>query len=261
MKRLAIIFSDLKKIFLILPGKLRKVLHRLKILLVLGMGLAFLAVSIFYIVKLIEPSSPVKNVFVSNVTDHQVSISWTTAIPTRGALIIAEKDNFPLLPLFTTIYRDDTEKVLGDFKFSYTHHATVGGLQPNKTYQFRIYQEWKKVYRGSFSTGPTLQSILNPNPVYGKILQPDRETPVAGAIVYLQVLKDTSRSALLSTVTNKNGHWSVDLANVRSSDLTSPVKISTNSAERMIVETGKKGKFKALTLPDKDQPWPDVILK
>lgn len=238
--------------------KPRKKLN-LHLFLKLALGflmLIFIVLFLFYVLKLIEPSSPPENIFFSNITDHQVTISWTTAKPTRGALFISKDTKFPLLPFLSKeIVRDDGEKNLRTIGFYTTHKITIGGLKPGTTVRFRIYQGWKRAYEGSFRSGPTLSSINNPSPVYGRVLKADKK-PMIGALVYFSA----SSSAILSTMTNNDGRWSLDLGNLRTKDLKSAFKIASGSAERVIVQTGK-AKFSAETKVGADKPWPDIILK
>lgn len=221
-------------------------------------GLVLFFVLLYYFTRLVEPASLVQNLLVTNVTDHQTTLSWTTQKPTKGLVVVSEDGKFPILPMFAQkTYQDDGEKNSRRQGFYTTHHITVGELQPQKTYQYLIYQGWKKAYRGSFVTGPTLNSISAPNPVYGKVLDSDKKTGVAGAIIYFQA----TASAMLSTLTNAEGGWSVDLGNLRTQDLEMSYQLSTKSAEMVVVETGVRGKFKATTVFGKDKPWPDIILK
>lgn len=231
-------------------------LPRLILILKIFVGLIIIIGLLLYGLKLIEPFSPPQNIIFSNITDHQATISWTTAKATKGAILVSKNGKFPILPLFTTVYKDDGEKNLNRMRFYTTHKVTMDNLNPKTNYKFRIYQGWKKVYEGSFNTGPTLQSISTPNPVYGKIVGADKKTPVVGALVYLQA----SSSAVLSTLTNTQGGWSVDLGNLRTKDLKMIYPVASGSGEFLVVETGK-GRFKAETLVGQDKPWPDIILK
>ena len=220
---------------------------------------------LYYILKLIEPSSPPQNVLISNITDHQATISWTTQKPAKGSLLVSKDGKFPLLPIFTKVFKDDGEKNLGKMNFYSTHKITLDNLNPTQTYNFRVYQGWKKRYQGSFQAGPALQSMNTPNPVYGRILSQDKK-PVIGALVYLQAINEatksakTTRSALLSTLTNKEGRWSIDLANLRSFDLKDSYPVGENTTEEIMVDTGRS-RVKASTSTKQDNPWPDVVLK
>lgn len=225
--------------------------------------LVFIAVIafLFYSLKLIEPSSSPKNILFSNITDHQVTVTWVTDKPTRSKIYLSKDGKFPLLPFLSKdLYKDDGEKTLNKTNFYSTHKITVGDLEPNKTYEFRIYQDWKRIYQGTLRTGSTLNSINTPNPVYGRVLLSDKKTPAVGALVYLQVVQGATSSAMLSAMTNSDGRWSLDLGNLRSKDLKSPFKTASSSAEMIVVEIAK-GRFKAETKPGKDEPWSDIILK
>lgn len=215
---------------------------------------------LLYIVKLIEPASEVKNLFLSNITDHQVTLSWTTEKPTKGEVLISENNKFPLLPFWSKKWeKDDGEKSLTATNFYLTHHITIGDLKPNQTYYFRIYQGWKKALQGQFTTGSALSSVNTPNPVYGRVVLSDLKTPIVGALVYLEVQTASASSALLSTLTNTTGRWSLDLANLRTKDLKLAYKVSSRSAEKVFIDTGK-ARVKSETQPGKDKPWPNIIV-
>lgn len=242
-----------------LRGKIFRLLP--KILYIVA-GLAIIILLLFYSLKLIEPSSNPQNIMVTNLTEHQATVSWTTAKPTKGLIVISEDGKFPLLPNFAKkTYKDDGEKNLKRQRFYTTHHITIGDLAPDKTYQYLIYQGWKKKVRGSFTTGPVLTSLAPPSPVYGKVLSADRKTPLIGAIIYFQTDTGKEKSALLSTLSNSEGRWSLDLGNLRSKNLKSSVNLASKSAELVVVEAGSHGKGRAVTLLGKDKPWPDIILK
>lgn len=216
---------------------------------------------VIYLTWLVEPTSDVKNILISNISDHQATISWTTSIPTRGTLMVSSNSRFPILPIFAkSLQKDDGEKNIQKTGYYITHHITIGDLAPSKKYNFRIFQGQKKVFEGSFFIGPTL-SIFTPNPVYGKVIKMDKKTPVARAIVYLRVVKNASASALLSTLTNSEGGWSIDLANLRDSTLKRHYDLTKKDQEQVIVEAGKLGRVKAATILGKDKPWPTIIIK
>lgn len=233
-----------------------------------GSKLLFVALIFFVILGLliystwlVEPSSPSLNINFSNITDHQVSISWVTNIPTKGTIIVSSDSKFPILPIFAKdIQKDDGEKNTEKIGYYITHHITIGNLSPQKNYQFRIYQGQKKVYEGQFITAPTLASLTSPNPVYGRVIKSDK-TPVAGTLIFLRAGKDASPSSQLSTLTNAKGGWSLDLANLRLKDLKNVFKVDSKTKEELVVVNGNKGSFKAETTYGSDKPWPDIILK
>lgn len=209
-------------------------------------GLYFLGYLISWVV---EPTSPPQNVFLSNITDHQATISWTTEKATKGAVKIG-KD----------LYKDDGDKDLKKQGFYTTHHVTITDLLPGTTYQFEIRQGAKSVYQGSFFTADGLLALTTPNPVYGRILKEGR-TPVVGAIVYFRAEGARGKSSLLSTLTNIEGRWSIDLGNLRASNLENTFQMSKGVQEEVVVEGGSQGRVKANTLVGEDRPWKDVILR
>lgn len=212
-----------------------------------------------YITWLIEPSSDVKNILISNISDHQATISWTTKVPTRGELLVSSNFKFPILPIFSKdLQKDDLDKTSDKVGYYTTHHITIGSLDSSKRYNFRVFQGQKKVFEGSFKTGPTITGFIGPSPIYGKVLRSDKKTPVVRAIVYLRIIKNASSSALLSTLTNGEGGWSLDLANLRDANLRNHFILTKKSQEQIIIEAGNLGRVKAATTPGKDKPWPTI---
>ncbi|MBI2268363.1 MAG: fibronectin type III domain-containing protein [Candidatus Blackburnbacteria bacterium] len=209
-------------------------------------GLYFLGYIVTWIA---EPTSPPQNVFLSNITDHQATISWTTEKATKGAVRIGK-----------TLYKDDGDKDLKKQGFYTTHHVTVTNLLPGTTYQFNIYQGAKSVYQGSFFTADSLLGLTTPSPVYGRILG-EGKTPIVGAIVYFRAEGTKGKSSLLSALTNIDGRWSIDLGNLRASNLENPFQMSKDVQEEIIVEGGSKGRGKVTASVGEDKPWKDVILR
>lgn len=182
-------------------------------LIVIALGILFFSGWLFF--YFIEPTSEVENIQFSNITDTQGSISWTTDKPTRSKVLVSGTGQFPSSVLLAKrVFKDDGEKRLNTSGFYTTHHVTVGGLIPNKTFYYRIYQGMKKVYEGNFTTGSTISSLVGPNPVYGRVLEADGKSPLVGGIVYLQVKDKDKASSLISTLTNSEGGWSLDLSNI-----------------------------------------------
>lgn len=210
---------------------------------------------------LIEPTSLPQNALISNVTDSQTTISWTTKIATRGRVVVSASDKFPFLSAVSgKHYIDDGDRNLGRQNFYTTHHVTVEGLSQNKTYRMRIYQGLRKVYAGNFVTGPILAAPTSPSPVYGRVVDEDKK-PVVGAVIYFRAANNDEKSAPLSTLTNPEGRWTIELANLRTSDLSGSYKLAARTAEEVVVEAGARGRVRATTVVGQDKPWPDIILK
>lgn len=211
------------------------------------------------LVIFIEPSAKPVNVLISNVTDRQATVSWTSGKATRSIILISDNNQFPLAIIFAK-KADKYEESAVQQGFYTIHSITLTDLKPNTSYNYRIYQGFKAAYQDSFQTGPTLDIILTPHPVYGKIKEVGKN-PVVGAIIYLQLVSpEGTKSALLSTLSNQEGGWTIDLANARSANLQTPFPFDEKITEEITVERAT-GRVKESTSSGKDQPWPDVILR
>lgn len=230
-----------------------------------------LIISFFILIALIllvdlaiftEPASKPVNVLISNLTDRQVTVSWTTEKSTKGTILISENNQFPAVLAFAKKAEKYNEEKESLRPGSYTAHSvTLTDLKPNTTYDYRIYQGFKAAYQDSFQTGPTLDTILTPNPVYGKIKEVGKN-PVVGAIIYLQLFSpEGTKSAFLSTLSNQQGGWSIDLANARDINLQKSFLLDAKTREEIIVERGIGERIKESTSSGHDQPWPDVIFR
>lgn len=214
-----------------------------------------------FVVPFIEPNSTPQNVKTSNITDRQATVSWATAKATRDLVVLTEDNSFPVFPMFAKKkYVDDGDKGLANPKFYTTHHVTIGDLKPNAKYYFKIYQGVQEVHSGEFTAGPTFASSATPNPVYGRIIKADK-TPVAGAIVYLQEGQGETLSSLLSTLTNAQGGWSIDLANLRTQDLQKNYEAAQSEAMEIAVEGGARGRGGVKVSAESKAPLPDIVIK
>lgn len=240
--------------------KVFKILKYFRFVFFIFLGVLIILTFIFLFSFIFEPTSKPLNIILSNQSSHQATISWITKKPTRSTVFVTSSKNLPFLPFFIKLEKDDGEKNLVKRGFYETHHVTTGSLLENTKYQFVIFQGLRKVSQGTFTTGPNASSINTPNPVYGKVLNADKKSPSVGSIVYIRVIDKKNRSSLLSTLTNVEGRWSIDLGNLRTKDLKNIFPISKDSIETAIIEAGSKGRFSIESKPGKDKPWIDVIL-
>jgi len=224
----------------------------------------------------------------SNVTNGTATISWQTFKPQVGIVFYGTKNDF--LPFYPAISKnveyDDRDTEFVDLNTEvlktdepqrrYTHHVTIEGLTPETTYYFRIGSGFvMPVAKGSdgkgftaFTTGSTLNALYAPDPVYGKVLDEEGK-PLDEGIIYLSIYnKDEDFSALLSTIMNETGGYSLDIANARyayieqAGKTTEDVFTSSDAVVEIIrVVAGSDYVPKTFTiLPDQDQPVGDVIL-
>ncbi len=213
-----------------------------------------------FIVPFIEPVSRPEGVKISNITDRQATVSWTTPKATRDLLVLSENDSFPIFPVFAKKkYIDDGDRGLKTGKFYTTHHVTINNLKLNTKYYFKIYQGVQEVYSGEFATGPTLSSPPTPNPVYGRVIKADK-TPVAGAIVYFRAGQGETLSGFLSTLTNAQGGWSIEPANLRTADLQKNYEMAEGGKVEIMVEGGARGRAKRAVNFSGKNPMPDIVI-
>lgn len=218
---------------------------RSKFLMILFILISLIPVANFFL----EPTSPPQNILISNITEHQATVSWITEKPTKGKILLNK--NFWL---------DDWDKISQNENLYTNHHVTVKNLEADKVYQFKIYQGLRGNVEGKFKTAKSLDVLNHPNSVYGEVIL-ENEKPAVGVIVYLRLVTPTEKSAVLSTLTNKKGRWSLDLANIRSEGKLAPMNIPLKSTEQIIVEGGALGRVKAETEYGKRKIWPTIILK
>lgn len=229
-----------------------------KALVLLSLAVFLIGVLIIAVLFL-EPTSAPQNVFISNITDSQATVSWTTEKPTRG-IVVAKRGAIPsFIQRFKNSYKDDGESSLSKSGFYTTHHVTITNLKPEMSYVFIVYQGWRRVYKGKFTTGLVLKSLSYPKPVYGKVVKADGVTPVVGVLVYFRVKDSSASSSLLSTLTNKDGRWSINLGNLRTKDMAELYAVSPESKQQIIVDTGRS-RGRASTTFGQDAPWPNIVV-
>lgn len=235
--------------------------YKKKIFIILTVALATTFLSGLIYQDRIEPTSLPENVWISNVTDQSLTISWTTPKPCFGFVFYSSKKiPFALLtriPFLTSLmishFYFPYPKIAADdhLDFDNTHHVTLKNLKPETAYYYRIstglhlyryyLEEDKKQILPSIKTGPVLEELSVPEPVYGQVvLEKDLETPVKNAIVYFK----TFESNLLSTLTSDYGNYILDLSNLRTKDFKNQVILDQDRPINLEVEAKPLGKGK-----------------
>jgi len=230
---------------------------------------------------------------VSNVTDSAFTVSWITDAPMTGVVYYGDKDNFlpgPLSWLGKSKAEDDRDVsnaqtdcvsnfnkevaksrdenfVVDASGFNcndvevehrgryYTHHVTVGNLDSDKEYYFRVgngfisfkegktegvgYMEREMPAVSEFKqkTLPILEEVTSPQPAYGTsynvFYSSDGQVGAKknfDSIIFLKTFKEGDEYPLMSAVTNNDGGWSIDLSNVRGVD-GSPLELANTYLE------------------------------
>lgn len=175
-----------------------------------------------FLIWLNSPSP--QNTRITNITDHSVSISWTTQRPTKGWVVsyfsqVADEIKTP----------------------STVHQVTLRNLEPETVYSYKIRSGFWFFAGGKIKTTPSREKQpAPPNPVYGKVVQKDGFSPAFPAIVYLHDL---------SAIANQKGNWSLDLGE--------------NIAEEVEIfcQGGNLGQAKIMVKTEQMRPTPLLILR
>ncbi len=171
------------------------------------------------------------NIVVSNLRDSSFTVSWTTAAPEIGQVVVVGG----------ATYSDDRGE-----KFSgVTHYVTLTKLQAGKTYQFDIVSGGVKSDNAgahwSVTTGATLVPPT-PDLIVGQVKNPDGSAP-ADTIVLFTVMHGAALSAPLSQLLapRDNGFFHVSLSDARGqTDLTNYFTYA--KTDRVIIQAlGPKG--------------------
>lgn len=120
----------------------------------------------------------------------------------------------------------------------YTHHVTIKNLDAEKEYYFRVgdgYISYAKSHGGVFverempavsqfgqKTLPLITQVVSPIPAFGTSYNVyTREDGTMGdkknfdSLIFLKTFKDGKEYPTMSAVSNTDGGWSIDLANIR----------------------------------------------
>ncbi|KKT50617.1 MAG: Large repetitive protein [Candidatus Collierbacteria bacterium GW2011_GWB1_44_197] len=199
------------------------------------------------------PSESPKNLKISNLSATTFSVSWSTDIPLTGLIKFSED------PVKITTPGGDVRDQISGTSQSYNNHTVnISGLSASKTYYFLVvsgsgtFDDNGKPFQVRTAT----QAIAPPEDIiFGKVVR-DTGDPVNGGIVFLEA----EGGQTLSTITQTDGTWRLNLANSRDKD----GKILTYDPEKTLlsifVQAGNTGTATALTDTSKDQPVPDIVM-
>lgn len=245
-------------------------LYLIVLLIVLDLILAWILIS-----RPIKPSFLPDNVFISNLSQDQATISWVTKRPTESKVLLSTSDQFPILPIFSTQYKDDKDLVIartlpspfgerkdqGDKRGVYSiHHVTVKNLLPNRTYRLGIYLGFKKLRQVKFTTAKASLEGRDDDLINGKVVSADGQSGLEGVNVYYRAQTATSSSNLLSTITSSEGGWRLDLSNLSSNDLREHFPIKDGVKQQLIVEAGPLGGYELSTKSASLRVWPTITV-
>ncbi len=213
------------------------------LILVLGVGASVYLVQ-FQKQTVTEASvdSTPQQVRVTNVNDKSFTVSWVTGRTTTGYLAWGKSDSLG--------QATDADTV------SVRHHITVENLSPQTTYHFKIgadktlFTNKGKPY--SVKTAPILTNIPNNDVIFGTILTPNGSP--ADAIIYISA----PGIAPISTITNKDGKWSISLSTTRNTNLSAYSIYNKDSQLDLVIIASPNKQATAKILSGSAKPVPPI---
>ena len=160
----------------------------------------------------------VSDISISNVRERYFTVSWVTNTVTIGEVHYGiSPDNLDQIELDTR----------GASTSDDTHFVTLGPLTENTTYYFDIHSNGdlddNNGEHYSVTTGPEL-SLPGSDTVYGQVFKSDGVSAAEGCIVIITLQDNdgagsSGQAAPLSSLTDQDGNWYVNLAASRVTDL------------------------------------------
>lgn len=196
-----------------------------------------------------SPETSPKDIRVSNISDNSATISWITDGETTDFLNWGAGQNS-----INKIEKEDS----GNTKY-FVHNITLTGLNPSTNYFYKINSNGTSYDSGGipwqFSTGPNIGINSSSFPISGSVIttsgQPSKRT-----LVYLNV-----SGYLASTLTSDTGNFVLQLASIRSTDLTSYLQIDPKSTLLEVsAQSGSDGVSSAKIFPQSANPIPAMVL-
>jgi hypothetical protein len=183
----------------------------------------------------------------SHHPDASMVISFITDVPTDDA-----KVNYGE----TT----DLGSSASDTETDDTHWVKITGVTPNTQYYYEVFAAGVTYDNGgNYYEFTTAQTGTGGTPyiVHGRVLKQDGVNPAAGAIVYLQLTRQSGGevSRFLSDRTDNDGNWNVDLGNLKSED-GSPLVYSLGDAIYIFAQGAGDGTAQGnFTVNDNEAPY------
>lgn len=203
----------------------------------------------------------VSDISTSNVRNGTFTVSWITGTTTTGEIHYGTSLNN-----LDQIAQDTRGVSTSDD----THFVTLSALIADTTYYFDIHSNGdvddNNGNHYSVATGPTL-GLQGPDTVYGQVFKSDGSSKAEGCIVIITLQdKDGAGSlgeaAPLSSLTDQDGYWQVNLAASRVTGLADYFQYSpTGDDVQLVVQCASDGTADQTVDTENDFPAPDMILE
>lgn len=193
------------------------------------------------------PGEEPENVRITNITDAGFSVSWTTDKTTVGFVSYGEGNT-------NSTAQEDQDKQAQKT----VHHVTLSGLKESKTYSFKI-GSGKQTFdqNGKPWTQKTAPALpARTAELVSGTVKNEANLPAKGAVVYITL----QTTPPLSVVTDSGGQYSLSLAQLRTSDLSSFVKYDGSSVLSIFVQGENSKVSSAQVTVNNAKPIPAITL-
>jgi len=220
----------------------------------IGAGIYLVGQKSFLKEKL-DPEFAPKKIKITNVTDSQFSVSWTTSKAAIGLV------KYGTTSSSDSSLPDDRDQRSGEKTAFKTHYVTLSGLKPATKYYFKIgsgseknlFDNNGKPYE--ITTGPALGAQPPSDLINGKVVT-ESGGSASGAIVYATL----PETAPLSAQVKIDGTWLIPLSSARTPDLFDYATYDSRTTLIDIFVQGEEKTAKATTNTANDSPVPEVAL-
>lgn len=189
-------------------------------------------------------SNTPENIRIANISDTSLTVSYTTAGKTSGAISYGTSD-----ALGTTALDEDSNN-------QNTHFITLINLKPSTAYHFSIISGNTTFLNNGkpflAATGPTIQESKEFT-LRGKVIFENNTT--SEALIY--VANDSIET--LSSRVKADGTYTIKIKPLRNSDLNSSASLKQNDTLRMVI-IGQNTQSNVTFLATQTNPVPTIIL-
>jgi len=141
---------------------------------------------------------------ISNISSASVTISWLNQNANSRVVLVGPSSDAPNHEIWPTeVKSTDVQQV------DLTH------LKPATTYCIRLITE-NGAHDGPLHWFTTSEiDVGSPYSLFGRLVEPDEITPVSQNLITVRIDRQGNRSELLSTLTDTEGFWTVNMGNLK----------------------------------------------
>lgn len=190
----------------------------------------------------IKAQSKPDHIVASSIGSNTFTVTHFTDWKTESRLVVADNKEFKEAIFFADErdYNLDGDKYTSEKRNS--HVLTARGLNPDTKYWYKVETLFnsefdKEVF--TIKTPKVSDEVPVPIPIFGYVVDRDNK-PLKNIIIEVYSSRaDDTRSSTISTYTAENGSYSLDLANLRSFDLSEYWEMQKDGIPSKVIVTAK----------------------